>query len=63
VTDPADRVAHFSAPDHKRYYGLDFTDRLESVGFTTEIFRMPPDQEVRFGLLRDEWITIARKPG
>jgi SAM-dependent methyltransferase len=63
ITDPADRVAHFSAPDHKRYYGLDFTDRLGAVGFTTEIFRLPPDQEVRFGLLRDEWITIAHKPG
>jgi SAM-dependent methyltransferase len=63
IIDPAERVLHFSAPDHKRYYGLDFAERLASVGFTTEIFRMPPDQEVRYGLLRDEWITIAHKPG
>jgi hypothetical protein len=63
ITDPADRALHFSAPDHRRYYGLDFTDRLAGVGFVTEIFRMRPDQEVYYGLLRDEWITIAHKPG
>ncbi len=63
ITDPADRALHFSAPDHRRYYGLDFADRLAGVGFIAETFRMRPDQEVYYGLLRDEWITIARKPG
>ena len=62
ITSPAERFAHFSAEDHKRYYGLDFADRLAAVGFVVEIFRLPPDQEVRYGLLRDEWVTIARKP-
>ena len=46
----------------KRYYGLDFADRLAAVGFAVETFRLPPEQEVRYGLLRDEWITIALKP-
>jgi hypothetical protein len=25
-------------------------------------FRVPPDDEVRHALLRDEWLTIPRKP-
>ena len=62
VTTAAERFAHFSAEDHVRYYGLDFEARLASVGFAVERFRLPPDQEVRHGLLRDEWLTIARKP-
>jgi SAM-dependent methyltransferase len=61
ITKPELRALHFSAPDHKRYYGLDFADKLEEVGFTVETFRMPPEQEVRYGLLRDEWIYIASK--
>jgi SAM-dependent methyltransferase len=62
VVAAPDRWAHFSAHDHVRYYGLDFADRLAEAGFTVETFRLPPEQEVRFGLLRDEWIYIARKP-
>jgi SAM-dependent methyltransferase len=62
ITDPVLRTLHFSAPDHRRYYGLDFETRLQEAGFTTERFRLPPDQEVQYGLLRDEWITIAHKP-
>jgi 2-polyprenyl-3-methyl-5-hydroxy-6-metoxy-1,4-benzoquinol methylase len=62
VTGAAARWAHFSAHDHVRYYGLDFADRLAEAGFQVETFRVSPEEEVRYGLLRDEWITIARKP-
>jgi SAM-dependent methyltransferase len=62
LTTEAERFAHFSAEDHKRYYGLDFPERLASVGFQTSDFRLRPDEEVSYGLLRDEWLTIARKP-
>jgi SAM-dependent methyltransferase len=62
ITAPEQRHAHFSAEDHRRYYGLDFSDRLAAVGFQTSEFRVSPDQEVRYGLQRDEWITIAEKP-
>ena len=62
ITGKAERRAHFSAHDHLRYYGVDFADRLGQIGFEVETFRMPQDQEVRYGLLRDEWIYIARKP-
>ena len=63
ITDPAQRFAHFSAHDHLRYYGLDFADRLADAGFRTESFRMSPQDEVRYGLLRYEWLTIAHKQG
>jgi SAM-dependent methyltransferase len=63
VQTPAARWAHFSAHDHRRYYGLDFADRLAEAGFVVETFRLPPDEEVRYGLLRDEWLYVARKPG
>jgi hypothetical protein len=61
ITDPNARYYHFRGYDHKRLYGLDFSDLLESAGFAVEIFRLPPDQEIRYGLLPDEWLYIARK--
>ncbi len=61
ITDPVARTAHFTAPDHRRTYGRDFADRLAEAGFIPEIFRAAPADEVRYALLRDEWITIARK--
>jgi predicted SAM-dependent methyltransferase len=61
VTAPAERHAHFSAEDHVRYYGLVFADRLREAGFAVETFRMTPEEEVRYGLLRDEWLYVGHK--
>ena len=63
VSSPANRQAHFGAPDHVRYYGLDFVDRLAEAGFQVETFRESPESEVKYGLLRDECLYLARKPG
>ena len=60
---PAERWAHFSAHDHLRYYGLDFAERLTEAGFHVETFRVSPEEEVRYGLLRDECIFVAARPG
>lgn len=62
ISAPAERWAHFSAHDHVRYYGLDFADRLTEAGFQVDTFRVSPEDEVKYGLLRDEWIYVARKP-
>ena len=62
ITGPAERHAHFSAADHQRYYGMDFAERLSVAGFAVDTFRLPPAEEVRYGLLRDEWLYVARKP-
>lgn len=61
ISAPAERHAHFSAEDHVRYYGLDFADRLAEAGFGVTTFRLTPEEEVRYGLLRDEWLYIATK--
>ena len=62
ISGAAERWAHFSAHDHVRYYGLDFADRLTQCGFQVATFRLLPQDEARYALLRDEWLTIARKP-
>lgn len=63
ITDPLVRAAHFNAPDHRRYYGLDFADRLRDAGFEVETFRVTPAQEVTFGLLPMEWLYVATRRG
>ena len=62
ITDPVQRQAHFNAPDHRRFYGLDFADRLAQAGFQVDTFRLTPAQEVTFGLLPMEWLYVATKP-
>lgn len=62
VVTKAERHAHFGEDDHVRYYGLDFADRLAAAGFAIEIYRVSPAEEVRYGLRRDEWLYIARRP-
>ena len=62
ITDPVHRQAHFTALDHRRFYGLDFVDRLRDVGFLVETYRMTPAQEVAFGLLPMEWLYVATRP-
>ena len=61
IVSAAERWAHFGAHDHLRQYGLDFSCRLAEAGFQVETFRVSPEAEARHGLLRDEWVYIARK--
>lgn len=61
ITDPAQRQAHFNAPDHRRFYGLDFAHRLEEAGFAVETFRTTPAEEVTYSLLPMEWLYVATR--
>ena len=36
ITDPKERSFHFGQYDHVRIYGMDFFERLSSVGFKYE---------------------------
>jgi predicted SAM-dependent methyltransferase len=60
ITAPEQRHAHFTAADHQRFFGLDFTARLAEVGFQRQSSACR--RRKRYGLQRDEWITIAEKP-
>jgi SAM-dependent methyltransferase len=62
ITRPDERQAHFNGPDHRRFYGLDFADRLNEAGFVVEIFRMTPADEVTYSLLPMEWLYVATRP-
>ncbi len=39
VTDPAERTARYGQWDHVRQYGMDFVERLQSVGFRTVTYK------------------------
>lgn len=61
IVDPAERHAHFTAADHRRFYGLDFADRLRGAGFGVETWRLSQAEEVTYGLLPMEWLYLASK--
>jgi len=69
VTSLAERDRLYGQPDHVRYYGHDFKERLAEAGFQVEECRMPqalglPDDEViRLGLDKEEPIYICSKDG
>lgn len=66
VVDPKERLRLFNQADHVRIYGRDYTDRLESVGFTVhqEAYARTLDPVLieRYGLLADEDIFYCTKP-
>lgn len=65
IIDPKERQKHFGQYDHVRWYGMDYFDRLKSVGFETEInFYSQKFSEAdikRFGLNRNEILPVVRK--
>lgn len=64
ITDRAERTRIFGQYDHRRNYGLDYADRLRSVGFEVEesdyAATLTEEERHRYGL-RTEIIYIARK--
>lgn len=63
VTDPQERLRRFGQDDHVRNYGLDFYDRLNSVGFDVRnsdfAARLSPGEILRYGLDPDELIIVC----
>lgn len=64
ITTPADRLREFGEVDHWRYYGSDFVERLEAVGFDVEVDKgteLDESTMAAYGLLDDEHVFLCRK--
>lgn len=66
ITDPKERQKYFGQYDHVRWYGMDYFDRLRSVGFQTEINfysqKFSESDTKKFGLNRNEILPVVSKP-
>lgn len=62
VTSKKEREKIFGQLDHVRIYGLDYPERLKSVGFTVTKEKMDEKDIQRFNLLNDEVIFFCKKP-
>ncbi len=65
ITDPKQRAAIFGQYDHVRLYGMDYFDRLRSVGFRVKAFdiaqELDTSQIAQYGLAPGELIPLAFK--
>jgi SAM-dependent methyltransferase len=65
ITDPAGREKAFGQPDHVRWYGLDYRQRLEAAGFGVSVdafaHQFPAEEIFRLGLPDDEDIYFCTK--
>lgn len=65
ITDPKERQKHFGQYDHVRWYGMDYFDRLKSVGFNAEANfysqKFSEEDIKRFGLNKNEILPVVRK--
>ena len=65
ITDPSEREKHFLQKDHVRLYGLDYAERLSSVGFkvTADTYanNYPEEAAKRFGLPLKEIFYFNQK--
>lgn len=65
ITDPKERQKHFGQYDHVRWYGMDYFERLKSVGFSVDINfysqKFSKEEQNRFGLNVTEILPVVRK--
>jgi len=57
-----DRRLRYGDPDHRRFYGRDFRDRVRTPGFALEEYAAVEPDVSRHALHRGERIFIAHKP-
>lgn len=66
VSTPAERLKMFGQDDHVRAYGLDYRERLESVGFHLKVDdytkELGEDAVERYRLSKNEKIYFCSKP-
>ncbi|AZA57664.1 class I SAM-dependent methyltransferase [Chryseobacterium shandongense] len=65
ITDPKERQKHFGQYDHVRWYGMDYFERLQKVGFETDAnfySQQFSDEEIeKYGLRKNEILPIVYK--
>ena len=65
ITDPKERQKHFGQYDHVRWYGIDYFDRLRSVGFETDPLyysqKFSKPEILKFGLMENEILPVVFK--
>lgn len=65
ITDPVEREKHFGQRDHVRYYGADYTERLQKAGFKVEIVdlnkSLSKEEFEKYALLPNEKIIFCKK--
>jgi len=65
IKDPKDRQKHFGQYDHVRWYGMDYFERLRSVGFEVDINfyskKFSVEDRKKFGLIENEILPIVFK--
>lgn len=64
IQTPKERIKHFGQWDHVRFYGIDIKNRLNKVGFNTELIRyaeqFSKEDYAKFGFVND-YIILATK--
>lgn len=65
ITDKKERAKIFGQYDHVRIYGMDYFDKLRTIGFKVDAFNLSttlPDEEIdRYRLAKDELIPVVTK--
>jgi SAM-dependent methyltransferase len=59
--DPMARFWRFTGFDHCRLYGRDFADRVARAGFSVTSYMRPPQDQLRYSLLRDEALYVCQR--
>ena len=65
IKDPKERQKHFGQYDHVRWYGMDYFERLKSVGLEVDINfyskKFSKEDRKKFGLMENEILPIVFK--
>ena len=65
IKDPKERQKHFGQYDHVRWYGMDYFDRLKSVGFEADANfysqKFSKEEIKKFGLMENEILPLIFK--
>lgn len=65
IKDPKEKQKHFGQYDHVRWYGMDYFERLKSVGFQTDInfysSKFSDEDRKKFGLIENEILPVVFK--